>query len=246
MAVKVKAVHVVNIEKYVPAYKDRAFSWLKIYCRDAYDKKTDTHYRSFFDDDEITHLDELNRYRFISLVAREVTLGGPVPLDERNLKIMGWDLEKCSKSRTLAVLQKLVVSVTETGGFCNRKGSFLLHGNEIVCDTAKAKAKAKDKAKAKAKADEANDAPSDASLSLSRSERIAASLRQHLKPANSSDEIALNGVALGVDREIQDGRRSTTFEQQVRDRAYQASQRGDKPIALFFKMLHDDLGYPKD
>lgn len=230
-----KAIHVLNLEKYSPGYKDRALSWIKIYCRDSFDKKTNTTYHNLWDDPAIQELDEINRYRFISLVAREVNLGRPVPLDDRNVNLMGWDLEKCPKSRTIQVLHKLTVSVTENPVSVTQDSTLVLHSESEA--KAKGEAKGEDKAKAKPQAEES-------SLSLSRSERIAASLRQHLRPASSSDEIALNGVALWTDREIQDGRRPTTFEQQVRDRAYQSSQRGDKPIALFFKMLHDDLGYP--
>lgn len=101
-------VQVKNIEKYVPGYKDRILSWVKIYFRDSIDERTHVKYGSFFNDEDIERLDEVARYRYISLVCKQVELGRPVPLDKRRLFEMGWDTKKQSISATLNLLQGLV------------------------------------------------------------------------------------------------------------------------------------------
>ncbi|MHC4397933.1 MAG: hypothetical protein ACYS1A_20005, partial [Planctomycetota bacterium] len=88
-------VHVKNIEKYHPSYKDRDHKWAKI------------HWESFLDD-KITPLNETDRYRFISLIIHEVFRKEPTRLDRQNLTILGWNTKKRPISLTLQMLHTLL------------------------------------------------------------------------------------------------------------------------------------------
>lgn len=87
-------VHIKNLEKYQPGYKDRRHIWAKIY------------YETFLDE-EVQKLIEIDRYRFWSLIVFEVYTQKPVPLTDTNLKIMGWDGRKRRISLTLQMLHTL-------------------------------------------------------------------------------------------------------------------------------------------
>jgi hypothetical protein len=89
-------VHVKNLEKYQPGYTDRKAIWARIY------------FDSFLDA-EIQKLDEINRYRYWSLIVFECHLGKEgVELNETNLKLMGWNIKKRHISLTLQMLHTLV------------------------------------------------------------------------------------------------------------------------------------------
>jgi len=89
-------VHVKKLEKYQPGYTDRRHRWAKIY------------FDSFLDE-AIQVLDEINRYRFWSLIVLEVFLEGkPLALTAQNLKLMGWNSKKRHISLTLQMLHTLV------------------------------------------------------------------------------------------------------------------------------------------
>jgi len=232
-----QALHVVNLEKYVPAYTDRALSWVRIYCRSSYDKKTSTRYRSFLDDEIIAGLDEVNRYRFISLILREVYLGGPVPMDDRNLSEMGWDTKQCSKSRTIRVLHKLAVSVTLKVPFC---------------DTDKAEAEAESEAeyeeeeKAEAEEEHAPDGSASPWLAPDFSHRFAsASLRSVIIPRSTGDETVLLRVAEWVQAKARSNGDGERICKQVLELAARANRDGRKPMAMFTQLLRDELGYDR-
>lgn len=106
-------IHVKNLEKYLPGYTDRVFAWLKIYFRDTIDTKNKTKHTGIFNDVGFQELDEIDRYRFIALACMEAACRKPVPLTDRNMLWMGWNLKKRSKSKTLQMLQRFIVSVTE-------------------------------------------------------------------------------------------------------------------------------------
>ncbi|MFA5300525.1 MAG: hypothetical protein WC389_20250, partial [Lutibacter sp.] len=103
-------VHIKNLEKYLPDYKDRILSWFKIYFRDSVDRKTKIRFNNFFNDEVIEKLDEVSRYRFISLIAKECELGRPVPLDEKRINEMGWNTKKCPISLTLRMLSGRIIT----------------------------------------------------------------------------------------------------------------------------------------
>ena len=89
-------VHVKNLEKYQPGYTDRKHIWAKIYF--------DT-----FLDPAVQKLNEIDRYRFWSLIVFEVYLEGkPLALTNQNLKLMGWEAKKRHISLTLQMLHTLV------------------------------------------------------------------------------------------------------------------------------------------
>lgn len=89
-------VHVKNLGKYQPGYTDRKHIWAKIYF--------DT-----FLDPAVQELNEIDRYRFWSLIIFEVYLEGkPLALTEQNLKLMGWNAKKRHISLTLQMLHTLV------------------------------------------------------------------------------------------------------------------------------------------
>jgi len=89
-------VHVKNLEKYQSGYKDRRHYWAKIY------------FDSFLDA-EFQNLDEIDRYRFWSLVVYEVYLEGkPVVLNDVTTNLLGWNTKKRAKSLTLQMLHTLV------------------------------------------------------------------------------------------------------------------------------------------
>lgn len=113
-------IHVNNLEKYLPGYKDRILSWFKLYFRDSIDEKTKVRMKNFFDNPDIEQLDEIDRYRLISLIAKEAELGRPVPLDEKRLITMGWNTKKRSKDLTISLLQGKFISCNkEVGNTCN-------------------------------------------------------------------------------------------------------------------------------
>ena len=103
-------VHINNLEKYLPGYKDRILSWIKIYFRDSMtnEETNNNHFRNFFNDEHIETLCEIDRYRYISLICKEVELGRPVPLDKKRLVEMGWDTKKRPISLTLKMLQGII------------------------------------------------------------------------------------------------------------------------------------------
>jgi len=111
-------VHINNLEKYLPGYKDRILSWIKIYFRDSMtnEETNNNHFRNFFNDEHIETLCEIDRYRYISLICKEVELGRPVPLDKKRLVEMGWDTKKRPISLTLKMLQGIIST-------CNTEGS---------------------------------------------------------------------------------------------------------------------------
>ena len=88
-------VHVRNLAKYQPGYTDRKHIWAKIYYE-------------IFLDEEVQGLDEIDRYRFWSLIVFEVYTQKPIALTDTNLKILGWETKKRRISLTLQMLHTLV------------------------------------------------------------------------------------------------------------------------------------------
>ncbi len=229
---KTQFVHVISLEKYLSSYKDRAYSWVKFYCRDTYDQKNAVTYRSILDDPAIEALDEVNRYRFFSLVLRETYLGRPVPMDEKNLAAMGWNLEICDKSKTLHMLHRLVE----------------------VCYTAvatsvpqRSEAKRTEQNISEAGGN-VNGKPPDGSLADWLAPdfplRFASALRLLIVPHTSGDQTIQENVGQWVQDQIRKGAEPKVIEHAVVERAERA-RRGKKPMALFQNLLQDELGYPR-
>lgn len=105
--------HLKNLDKYIPNYKDRTNSWIKLYFRDSqHPQNKDIHYHNLLTDQEVEQLDELNRYRLISIMLVEALLGRPIPVEQKAHNkytlLMGWDLRKCPISRTRRLLQPFI------------------------------------------------------------------------------------------------------------------------------------------
>lgn len=101
-------IHIKNLEKYLPGYADRTLAWLKLYFRNTTDQKNHTKHTGIFNDVEFQNLDEICKYRFISLACMEGFLGKPVPLTDRYAAWMGWNTKKLSKPKTLQMLQPFI------------------------------------------------------------------------------------------------------------------------------------------
>ena len=106
-------IHVKNLEKYLPGYKDRTFAWIKVYFRNATDQHTKTKHIGIFNDAELQAVPEIDRYRFLSLCLMEASLGKPVPMDDRTMAWMGWNTKKRSKTKTLLMLQRFILETAD-------------------------------------------------------------------------------------------------------------------------------------
>lgn len=235
MAKRRRALHVRNLDKYLPAYTDRAYAWFKVYCRDVYDQKNHQTYRSIIDDPDLATLDEINRWRFFSLIAREANLGRPVPMEEREFNIMRWDLEKCSKSRTVRMLHKLV-EVCYTS--CGKEPQPAKRSEEEEEEKAKRKRKSAEKGKGA-------DAPAFAEwLAPDFPLRFASvSLRSLIVPQSKGDETTLRQVGEWLQEQVRAGADPKGIAKAILERAAEA-RHARKPIALFLTLLQRDLGYP--
>ena len=102
-------ISVKNLEKYLPGYKDRTLSWLKLYFRNAIDTKNNTAHTSIFNDEKFQELDEIDQIRFLKLACMQADTGKPVPMTDRNIAWMGWNTKKRPKSKTLQMLQSFLI-----------------------------------------------------------------------------------------------------------------------------------------
>jgi len=75
-------IHVKNIEKYHPNYKDRNLIWCKVY------------FTMINADPDFEMLAEIDKWRFIAFIILEIQYKKPIPLDEAYLKRKGFDLKK--------------------------------------------------------------------------------------------------------------------------------------------------------
>ena len=105
-------IHVKNLEKYHPGYKDRTLYWAKIHC-------TMVH-----GDPECEMIDnETDWARLIKFILLEITAKKPIPLDEAYLTKKGFDLKKRPISLTLKMLHNFLDTVTEDQKLCSLEKS---------------------------------------------------------------------------------------------------------------------------
>jgi len=91
-----KVLHIKNLEKYHPGYKDRHLIWFKLYF-------------SMLDgDDEFEMLDEIDKWRFVSFTILELKNKKPILLDEKYLIRKGFDFKKKKLEDTLIALSPFV------------------------------------------------------------------------------------------------------------------------------------------
>lgn len=94
--------HIKNIEKYHPKYKDRQLTWCK------------TYFSMINADPEFELLDEIDKWRFVCFVMLELQLKKEVPLDDQYLSRKGFNLKIRPISKTIQMLHTLVEIRTKT------------------------------------------------------------------------------------------------------------------------------------
>jgi len=88
-------VHVKNIDKFNPGYRDRKHIWAKVYW-------------GIFIDEDYQTLCEVDRHRLIGLIVFEVYNQRPVALTNVNCSLLGWDIKKRSIQLTLQMLHTFI------------------------------------------------------------------------------------------------------------------------------------------
>jgi hypothetical protein len=96
-------IHIKNLEKYNPGYKDRNLIWCKIY------------FSMLNSDPEFEMLCEIDKWRFMAFIMLELQTKKPVPLDEGYLKRKGFDFKKRPMYLTLKMLHNFLEHVTQNG-----------------------------------------------------------------------------------------------------------------------------------
>jgi hypothetical protein len=97
-----KFVHIKNLEKYHPGYKDRTLHWAKIYFKMVQGDP---------DCELITN--EIDWGRLVKLIVLELEAKRPIPIDDTYLARKGFDLKLRSMSLTLQMLQNFIEIVAE-------------------------------------------------------------------------------------------------------------------------------------
>lgn len=90
-------IHVRNLEKYHPGYKDRTLQWAKIY------------FNAVAGDVECEMLHEIDWSRFIKMILLELRGQKPLPNKESFWRKQGFNLKNRSMSMTLGALQNFIV-----------------------------------------------------------------------------------------------------------------------------------------
>ena len=98
---KTQYIHVKNLEKYHPGYKDRSLIWCKVY------------FNMTNSDPEFEMLCEIDKWRFIAFIILELQSKKPIPIEEEYLKRKGFDLKKRPIRLTLQMLHNFANLVTE-------------------------------------------------------------------------------------------------------------------------------------
>lgn len=119
-------IHIKNIGKYHPGYKDRILQWGKIYINMA-------------DGDPDTELieNEIDWARLIKMILLELRAQKPLPNIEAYWTKKGFNLKKRPMSLTLQMLHNFVVVVTENSKLCtidNIKKSNIKKSIEVVTE----------------------------------------------------------------------------------------------------------------
>lgn len=106
-----KTLHIKNLEKYHPGYKDRHLIWCKLY------------FSMLDSDNDFEMLEEIDKWRFIAFIVMELKKKEPILLDEQYLIRKGFDFKKKSLQKTLDALSpfvdvcnKMLQNVTECNG----------------------------------------------------------------------------------------------------------------------------------
>ena len=98
--------HVKNLEKYHPGYKDRNLIWCK------------TYFTMINADPEFEMLTEVDKWRFICFIMLELQIKRPIPLDSEYLVKKGFDLKNRPIELTLKMLHNFTERVTQDLKLC--------------------------------------------------------------------------------------------------------------------------------
>lgn len=99
--------HIKNLEKYHPGYKDRNLIWCK------------TYFTMINADPEFEMLCEIDKWRFIAFVMLEIQIKKPIMLDNHYLTKKGFDLKTRPISLTIDMLHNFIDIVTELSKICS-------------------------------------------------------------------------------------------------------------------------------
>lgn len=107
-----RTLHIKNLEKYHPGYKDRSLIWSK------------TYFSMLNADPEFEMLCEVDKWRFVAFTMLELQLKKSVPLDEKYLHRKGFDFKPRKLDKTVESLGNLIQvvedkDVTQLSNTCN-------------------------------------------------------------------------------------------------------------------------------
>jgi len=102
-----EVVHVKNLDKYHPGYKDRELIWCKVY------------FKMLNADPAFEMLCEIDKWRLIAFIMLELQIKKPVPIDTKYLLRKDFDLKKRPISLTLQMLQHFISPVTQDEKPCS-------------------------------------------------------------------------------------------------------------------------------
>jgi len=91
-----KYIHIKNLDKYQPGYKDRSLIWCKVY------------FSMINSDPEFELLDEIDKWRFIAFVMLEIQAKKPILLNETYLNRKGFDFKNKKLIETLSNLEHFI------------------------------------------------------------------------------------------------------------------------------------------
>lgn len=98
-------IHIKNLEKFHPGYKDRKLQWCK------------AHFNMINANPEFEVLTEVDKWRFLTLIMLELQAQRPIPLDENYLKRKGMT-DKRPISLTIKMLHNFINIVSELSNDC--------------------------------------------------------------------------------------------------------------------------------
>ena len=115
-----KFIHIRNLEKYHPGYRDRELKWAKIY------------FNTIQGDPETEMLCEIDRGRFISFILLELQAKKPIPVSDDYFIRKGFDIKNRPMSLTLNMLQNFIDVVTELSEDCGLDKSRVEEEKNII------------------------------------------------------------------------------------------------------------------
>jgi len=95
-------IHVKNLEKYHPGYKDRTLTWAKLYFNIVQG-----------DHDFEMIEDEVDKWRFVAMICLELQAKKPLPNNDTYFIRKGFDLKKRPMNLTIQMLQEFIIVNTE-------------------------------------------------------------------------------------------------------------------------------------